>query len=258
MPDSPVPPSRWGDSPPWWLNSDASDDEPPPSAPFREDAPRASGPVPVRPTPAPMPVGPVPGPRPPQPEAVAFASGPQGSRRPRRPRRKILLLGAPGGLCALIAVVAGGTLLLGGKDGGDAKRITLRSQAGGLTRDAADPAASTAYPFITEAVRRGFLTRTGQTSAVYSGAGSNVLFVGGTVSIGDPGAFLNRARPNTVLTFQHVGRSVCGTFAVLSEVHPYCAWATSGSYGFVASNVPGQETAGLAKLTSRLRSDLER
>lgn len=167
------------------------------------------------------------------------------------------MFGAVAGLCVIAAAVAGGALLMGG-DGGPAKRITLKPEAGGLRRDASDPEASVAYPFINEAVRRGNLPRPRQTSAVYSGSAGNVLFIGGTASIDDPIAFLERAKPNTVLSFQHVGRGVCGTYAVLSAVHPYCAWATSDSYGFVASNAPAQDTADLAKLTTRLRADVER
>ncbi|MFC5182999.1 hypothetical protein [Actinomadura harenae] len=259
MPDSPVPPSRWGDSPPWWLTADTLDAEPPPSGPSREDAPpraaghapggdasgrgdRASAPADRAPTPlAPAPRAPRPG----------------GAASTRRSQRKIVLVSAVGGLCA-IAAVAAGTFLMGGGDGGPAKQITVQPEAGGLRLNAAEPAASVAFPFITEAVRRGGASRPHQTSAVYSGAASNVLFIGGTASITDPIAFLDRARPNTALSFQHVGPGVCGTFAVLSEVHPYCAWATSGSYGFVASNLPAQDTTDLAKLTTRLRGDVER
>ncbi|WP_026416234.1 hypothetical protein [Actinomadura oligospora] len=249
MPDSPVPPSRWGDSPPWWLNADAVEAQPPPSSvPSREGAPhKADGPRSTAPTPVLV-----------EHEPASRAPARDGGAPRRRPWRRIVVVGAVGGLFAVAIAVAGGTLLLGGDDGGPEKRITLRPEAGGLRRNASDPEASVAYPFIVEAVRRGSLSRTRQTSAVYSGAASNVLFVGGTASIGDPIAFLDRAKPNTVLSFQHVGRGVCGTFAVLSAVHPYCAWATSDSYGFVASNLPAQNTTDLAKLATRLRADLER
>ncbi|MEV4252956.1 hypothetical protein AB0J52_07280 [Spirillospora sp. NPDC049652] len=247
MPDPPVPPSRWGDSPPWWLTAEtlddaALDDEPPPSDASGNEAPS---------------------------EARAAASAEEEVPRPdstasgartsaRRPRRKAMLLGAVGGLCAVVAAVVGGAFLLDGEDGGTGKRITLASQAGGLHRAAADPAASTAYPFIAEAVRRGGIAWTRQTSAVYSGDMRDILFVGGTAAISDPAAFLERAKPNTVLAFRHVGRGVCGTFAVLSAVHPYCAWATSDSYGFVASNVPARDAGDLAGLVPRMRADLER
>ncbi|MCP2343785.1 hypothetical protein [Actinomadura rupiterrae] len=163
---------------------------------------------------------------------------------------------ALGGLCAL-AAVAGGMVVLKGRHDGATKVIKLSAEAGGLRKTADDPAASVAYPFIAEAVRRGRLAGAQQTSAVYTGSSRDVLFVGGTASIADPAAFLDRARPNTVLSFQRNGTAACGTFAVLSAVHPYCAWATSGSYGFVASNAPAQDTVDLAKLASRMRADLD-
>ncbi|WP_199487095.1 hypothetical protein [Actinomadura logoneensis] len=253
MPDPPVPPSRWGDSPPWWLTAEALDDVPPPSGPTGPTGP--SGPS------GPSGGGAKPETEPPAPAPVAVADAP----RPRAaetaaalPRRKIMVLGAVGGLCAAAIAAAGGALLLDGGSGKPEKRITLASRAGGLHRDATDPAASPAYPFIAEAVRRGGVGRTRQKSAVYSDEARTILFVGGSASISDPDAFLVRAKPNTVLAFRRVGRGVCGTFAVLSAVHPYCAWATSGSYGFVASNVPAPDADDLAKLLPRMRGDLER
>ncbi|MFC4911260.1 hypothetical protein [Actinomadura gamaensis] len=165
-------------------------------------------------------------------------------------------VGALGGLFAL-TVVLGGTIFIDGGDGGAVKQIRLSAEAGGLRRSSEDPAASVAYPFITEAVRRGGMPLRRQTAAVYMSEERDILFVGGTGEIADPEAFLDRAKPNTVLAAGHVGRDVCGTFAVLSAVHAYCAWATSGSYGFVASNVPAESTADLAQLVSRMRTDLE-
>ncbi|WP_285497231.1 hypothetical protein [Actinomadura sp. NBRC 104425] len=201
------------------------------------------------------------------------ASGePAVKRRTTRRIVVIMALAASVGLVAALAVGAPALRQGGSGDGGTKAarhRITAAAVAGGLQRTPGMPAATAAYPFIASAVRAGGAERAGNVAAVYADLpqrSQNVVFLGGTGKIGDPAAFLRRARPSTVLTARNVkpgkggGRGVCGTFAVLSDVHVYCSWATETSFGFVASNLPtvGDDTAAMADLMRRMRADLEK
>jgi hypothetical protein len=147
--------------------------------------------------------------------------------------------------------------------------ITAAGTAGGLRKEGTLPEAAASYPFIIAAARAGGVEPAATARAVYRDPVTNaqdVLFLGGTAQIGDPTAFLKRARPSTALTVAETipaknnGQISCGTFAVLSATHLYCAWATTNTFGFVASNDPTGEgrPAGLAALTARMRTDLEK
>ncbi|WP_146150303.1 hypothetical protein [Actinomadura rubrobrunea] len=205
----------------------------------------------------------------PQP-AAAQAKG-----RTARRAGVILALAAAVGIVAALGVGAfmlnsgGGTAQRTGGQKAPKHRVTAAASAGGLQRAPGLPAASAAYPFIAAAVRAGGAERPGNVSAVYADLPArtqNVVFIGGTGQIGDPAAFLRKARPSTVLTTREVrpgrggGRGMCGTFAVLSDVHVYCSWATPSSFGFVASNLPtvGDEIPRMAELMRRMRADLEK
>ncbi|MEU6039021.1 hypothetical protein ABZ801_26795 [Actinomadura sp. NPDC047616] len=195
----------------------------------------------------------------------------------RRTARRYVVIMAAAASVGLVAALAVGALVLrqdgasGERDGTKAPRhrVTAAAVAGGLQRTPGMPAASAAYPFLASAVRAGGAERPGNVAAVYADLpqrSQNVVFLGGTGKIGDPAAFLRKVRPGTVLTARDVkpgkggGRGVCGTFAVLSDVHVYCSWATESSFGFVASNMPtvGDGTPAMADLMRRMRADLEK
>ncbi|GAA4145521.1 hypothetical protein GCM10022416_37290 [Actinomadura keratinilytica] len=209
--------------------------------------------------------------------AVGAAQAPSGEPpAKRRTTRRIVMIMVGAASVGLVAALAVGALALrqgGSGEGGGTKttrhRITAAAVAGGLQRTPGMPAATAAYPFMASAVRAGGAERAGNVAAVYADLpqrSRNVVFLGGTGKIGDPAAFLRRARPGTVLTTRNVkpgkggGSAVCGTFAVLADVHVYCSWATDSSFGFVASNLPtvGDDTAAMADLMRRMRADLEK
>ncbi|MFF5260297.1 hypothetical protein ACFY4C_15225 [Actinomadura viridis] len=228
---------------------------PPPASPpaGRED--RA-----VRNAPPPPPLeSPPPSPAPP-PVPV-----PSSARRPRSALLAGLAVGAGVAVTALAAVL----VAVSGKEDVPVRTVAAAGTAGGLRKDAATPATSAAYPFMLAAARAGGVERAATAGGVYrdpvTGA-QNILFLGGTAPIGDPVAFLAKARPSTALTVAETvpgkggGKVSCGTFAVLAQTHLYCAWATENSFGFVASNEPAGtgQPAGLAPLTGRMRADLEK
>jgi len=147
--------------------------------------------------------------------------------------------------------------------------VTAAGTAGGLRKDDGLPEATAAYPFLLAAARAGGVAHAVTAKGAYldpSTGRQDVLFLGGKAAIGDPAAFLQRARPSTLLTAAPTvpgkggGQVSCGTFAVLSATHLYCAWATANSFGFIASNLPAETArpAGLAGLTARMRADLEK
>ncbi|TDC89685.1 hypothetical protein [Actinomadura sp. 7K507] len=150
------------------------------------------------------------------------------------------------------------------------KVIDAGPNAGGLHKDPlTPPQTSAAYPFVAGAVEAGGIPAAERGQAVYSEEPVqpvNVLFVGGTGPVGDPGAFLQKARPSTFIAGQDAdagpkgGKAVCGTFAVLAETHTFCAWATRDSYGIVASNqaAPGAQFALMSDVMRRIRNDVEK
>ncbi|MGI5164246.1 hypothetical protein ACQEU3_07820 [Spirillospora sp. CA-253888] len=176
-------------------------------------------------------------------------------------------------------VVGAVVLTAGGEE--PKPRIAAVATTSGLHRDAGVPAASAAYPFVSAGVRAGGAQGVKEVVAVYSDAPTgmrSVLFMGGTGPVGDPAAFLTRIRPSTFIAAdgtadagkaggkgdkageKAAGKTTCGTFAVLADVHAYCAWATEGSYGVVASNTPllAPQPGALADLTRQMRADLEK
>jgi hypothetical protein len=168
-----------------------------------------------------------------------------------------------------VAAAAAAVLVALSGDDVPLRKVAAGGTAGGFRKDATVPATSAAYPFIIAAARSGGVERAATARGVYrdpaTGARS-ILFLGGTAPIADPAAFLEKARPSTVLAVAPAapgkagGRVSCGTFAVLAETHLYCAWATENSFGFVASNEPAgaAQPSALAPLTLRMRADLEK
>ncbi|TDD64807.1 hypothetical protein [Actinomadura rubrisoli] len=259
----------WGASPPWWSSGSGPGDGTGPqrvqdgTGPHR--LPNGTGPLPavaVQGAPA------WDGSGPPPPGAAA--------RPGERKQVPGVLLGAGVGALLLVVLMAG-VLVFRPGDGekgtavsASKKRIAAVANAGGLRKDAMTvPLASAAYPFVAAAVQAGGVPVAKDGTAVYTEepAGKlNVLFIGGTGRVGDPGAFLQRIRPTTFITGQNAsagkdgGRAQCGTFAVLADVHLYCAWATKDSYGVVASNVstPSQPVPVMADLMRRIRRDVEK
>ncbi|MFC5754376.1 hypothetical protein [Actinomadura rugatobispora] len=212
--------------------------------------------------PAPPPPAPPAAPAPPRPPAPGAAR--------RRSKAGLIALLAVGAGVAAAAVTAVLVAVSGGDDV-PLRKVAAGSTAGGLRKDAAVPATSAAYPFIIAAARSGGVEQAATAGGVYrdpaTGA-QNILFLGGTAPIGDPAAFLKKARPSTALKVAPTvpgkgkagGQVSCGTFAVLAETHLYCAWATENSFGFVASNEPAGavQPSALAPLTLRMRTDLEK
>ncbi|QKW37986.1 hypothetical protein HUT06_31585 [Actinomadura sp. NAK00032] len=211
------------------------------------------------------------GPLPPLPAAPAPA------RRRRVPR--LLLVGGAAAVAAVALMAGALAFRTGGGDAQDTptaalpastKVITAGAAAGGLHRDALTaPKASAAYPFIAGAVEAGGVPAAKQGTAVYTAEPVrklNVLFMGGTGAVGDPAAFLRKARPTTFIQGQDTApggkgaKAFCGTFAVLAETHTYCAWATRDSYGIVAANraTVHPQFPLMTDVMRRIRKDVER
>ncbi|XVQ09182.1 hypothetical protein ACQP1W_42665 [Spirillospora sp. CA-255316] len=228
----------------------ASDSHWTPSPPLA--APQAAAPPPVPPNAVQAPPGP-------------SAPGATPRKRPKAPLMALLAVGAGVAAAAVAAVL----VAVSGGDEVPLRKVAAGGTAGGLRKDASVPAMSAAYPFIIAAARSGGVEQAVTARGVYrdpaTGA-QNILFLGGTAPIGDPTAFLKKARPSTALTAAATvpgkagGQVSCGTFAVLAETHLYCAWATENSFGFVASNEPAgaAQPSALAPLTLRMRADLEK
>ncbi|RFS83227.1 hypothetical protein D0T12_24075 [Actinomadura spongiicola] len=292
--DTPDAASPWGDARPWWT-ADHGDGTGPHGMvpdvtgpqlvigdmsggyPVVPVAQGGTGPLPVMPGPPPH--GPMlPGPTLPG----AGRQGPPPRPARRRPLRVLLVAGA---VMVASAVLMAGVVAFrveGGGDGGgrgtgttggvlaSRKVIDAGAVAGGLRRDAlTSPPASAAYPFVAGAIWATGVPVAERGQAVYAegpGRPINLLFVGGTGPVGDPAAFLRRARPTTFIAGQGAepgaqgGKAVCGTFAVLADTHTYCAWATEDSYGVVASNRPtlSPHFPLMAELMRRIRRDVER
>jgi hypothetical protein len=277
---SPLPPEPgeqdglWGASPPWWADEPAAPSagpavttgpvalvaEPPPvpaprpapeSAPVAVSAPvtaPATEPAPVsEPGPASEPVG-----------ASASGSAPAPAAADGSVpgvRRRAPLYGALVA-AAVVVVLGGGTaaVLAGGGDKPPAI-VPAPATAAGLARSTDLPQAAVTYPFATAALRAAGIERAPIVAALYGTGARQVLVLAGDDVVGDPPVFLRRARPATVLAARRAGTMTCGTFAVLAETRPYCAWATASTYGFVAA-----EDAGAGDLTgvaARLRAALE-
>ncbi|MBO2445518.1 hypothetical protein J4573_00280 [Actinomadura barringtoniae] len=196
-----------------------------------------------------------------------------------RPRKKRSTAGVFGAIFAvgvgLVIVAVAGYLILKPADGRTAtpvqkKRVVgAAGVAGGLNRTTALPAATAAYPFVMAGVRAAGADEPGNAVAVYSAplvGPQQLLFVGGVTDTGDPLEFLNKVKPSTALTANTEapgkggGQAVCGTFQVLSDVHVYCAWATKGSFGVIATNMPTPipDIAGMAALMGKMRGDLDK
>ncbi|WP_030170863.1 hypothetical protein [Spirillospora albida] len=263
---APVP---WGSSRPWWLTSDGEGSGAHPAVGTGPHTAVGTGPHPAlgtgpHPTAAPVPAG------------WDGQAPPAASRRP-----PVLLLGAAAGAVLLLVLVAGVVVLRtgggekSGASGGPAastRRIAAAATAGGLVRGQTPPAATAAYPFVEGAVQAGGVPAAKDGVAVYAqppAGPMQILFMGGTGRVGEPGAFLARMRPTTVITSaaddpgQGGGKAMCGTFAVLGDVHAYCAWATRDSFGIVASDVPlpdpaNARAAELAHLMRAIRRDVEK
>ncbi|WP_242893967.1 hypothetical protein [Actinomadura litoris] len=239
----------WGASLPWWSVDQGGGTGP-------QNVQDGTGPHAVPPPPngtGPLPVAP----QPPLPGAGPGERGPV-------PR---VLLGAGVGALLVVVLLAGVLAFRsnGGKKTGSEitaskRRITAVAVAGGLRRDGtAQPVTSAAYPFVAAAVKAGGVPVSKDGVAVYAdapGGPLNVLFMGGTGAVGDPVAFLRTIRPPTFIAAQSTGpgkeggRALCGSFAVLAEVHVYCAWATKDSYGVVASNIAVRAAANATNATN--------
>ncbi|MFI0454418.1 hypothetical protein [Actinomadura sp. 6N118] len=272
---------------PWWMSAPdvrvAEGPIPGPPATLM-DGGHGSGPMPVLPVQAPPPLpehrvpdsqtsggwqvvpdGPVEGPVPPLPAPY----------QPKQRSRGGLLIGTAlsAGICLLALIAAG--VLYTGMDGGSAsppkltRAIVIVPVAGGLTKSPEPAATTAAYPFLQAGVRAAGAERPRNVAAVYSGvpmAPRNVVFYGGTGDLGSPEAFLRKSRPSTVIATVKAnpgrggGQGLCGTFAVLSDVHVYCAWATRTSFGIIADNAPtaAPDTAAMAVLMAQMRPDLEK
>ncbi|WP_344595998.1 hypothetical protein [Actinomadura vinacea] len=203
-------------------------------------------------------------PRPPAPPAPAPPRP-----APERKSKTGLMAAVAVGVGVLAAAVTAVLVVVAGGDDVPLRKVAAAGTAGGLRKDPSAPAMSSAYPFVIAAIRAGGVEKAATARGVYrdqvNGAQS-ILFLGGTAAIGDPAAFLKKARPSTVLTAAKTppgkagGQISCGTFAVLRETHLFCAWATENSFGFVASNEPAAAARpnALAPLTLRMRTDLEK
>ncbi|MFG2003372.1 hypothetical protein ACGFNU_29855 [Spirillospora sp. NPDC048911] len=281
------------DGEPWWMSApDVRAAEGPVSGPpgTLMDGGQVSGPLPILPVqaqpPRPdqragdartsggwqvVPDGPVDGPAPPLP--VPYQ--PKQGKSVKSSGRGGLLIGTvlTAGIGLLVLVAAG--VLYGGLDDGApappklTRAIVIAPVAGGLTKSPESAAMTAAYPFIQAGVRGAGAERPRNVAAVYAGtpmAPQNVVFYGGTGDLGDPDAFLKKSRPNTTIATVKAnpgrggGQAVCGTFAVLSDVHVYCAWATRVSFGVIADNAPtaAPDTAAMAALMARMRPELEK
>ncbi|TDE25269.1 hypothetical protein [Actinomadura sp. 6K520] len=191
-------------------------------------------------------------------------------------------------LCAGMALVAAGALVVGmfvfrldgeagaGRDArttgvpASGKVIEAGGSAGGLAKDPlTPPQASAAYPFVAAAIRAAGVPVSARGEAVYGEEPArpvNVLFMGGTGPVGNPEAFLQKVQPTTFIAGQDAdpgdrgGKAVCGTFAVLAEIHTFCAWATRDSYGVVASNraTLNPQFPLMADVMRRIRNDVEK
>ncbi|TDC55198.1 hypothetical protein E1281_13875 [Actinomadura sp. KC345] len=291
----PAPPAPWGGSRPWW-SAETGDGTGPHQMPAYGTGPHGvlpdgtgphgvvrggsgahpvvaggSGAHPI----VPGGTGPLP---------VVPGHGPPGRQAPAGKKRLPRFL-----LIAGTTLVAAGVLLVGvlgfrmdeggagaGKDArttgspASEKVIAAGPNAGGLYEDPlTTPQTSAAYPFVASAVEAGGVPAAERGLAVYSGEPAqpvNVLFVGGTGPVGDPGDFLRKARPSTFIAGQDAdagrkgGEAGCGTFAVLAETHTFCAWATEDSYGIVASNraALSAQYALMADVMQRIRNDVEK
>lgn len=272
---------------PWWMSAPdvrvAEGPIPGPPATLM-DGGHGSGPMPILPVQAPPPLpehrvpdsqtsggwqvvpdGPVEGSAPPLPAPY----------QPKQRGRGGLLIGTAlsAGIC-LLALIAAGVLYTGMDGGSDSppkltRAIVIVPAAGGLTKSPEPAATTAAYPFIQAGVRAARAERPRNVAAVYSGvpmAPRNVVFYGGTGDLGNPEAFLRKSRPSTVIATVKAnpgpggGQGLCGTFAVLSDVHVYCAWATRTSFGIIADNAPTPvpDTAAMAVLMAKMRPDLEK
>lgn len=287
-----VAPTPWGDSVPWWSAEPRGGTGPQrvadPSGPQRLPS-DGSGPLPVQPDgtgPHRMPNGT-------GPHRIPNGTGPHRTPNGTGPlppvpdvparRGSGMLLGAGAGAVLLVILVAGVLLLRSGDATGETsggrartakafestRTIAAGATAGGLRRGALPPRVAVAYPFVMGGVEAGGIPAAEKGAAVYTEGPDgvfDVLFVGGTGQVGDPAAFLRKIRPTTFIGAQNAnpgeagGKAVCGTFAVLTEVHTYCAWATGDSYGVVASNVASQQPryAMMDALMLRIRADVER
>ncbi|GAA2600885.1 hypothetical protein SMC26_27240 [Actinomadura fulvescens] len=272
---------------PWWMSAPdvkvAEGPVPGPPATLM-DGGHASGPLPILPVQAPPPLpehrvpdaltsggwqvvpdGPVDGPAPPLPAPYEA----------KRRSRGGLLIGTAlsAGICLLALIAAG--VLYSRLDGDSAsppkltRAIAIVPTAGGLTKSPEPAAATAAYPFVQAGVRAAGAELPRNVAAVYAGspmAPQNVVFYGGTGDLGDPDAFLRKSRPSTAIATVKAnpgrggGQGVCGTFAVLADVHVYCAWATRTSFGVIADNAPtsAPDTAAMATLMAKMRADLEK
>ncbi|WP_067828941.1 hypothetical protein [Actinomadura kijaniata] len=253
-----IPGPSYGGAPPWWLQQD--EDAAAPS--------RVSGPMPTvadfAPEPPPAPEQPPPHPGPAPRAVVDAVLAPAAAPAGRRGGPKIVV-GLAAGAVLVLAVAAGGYAALARFSGPPEYKIVTPASVAGMRKDTREPAAGAAYPFVSAGVENGAVAGP-RAVAVYLDGARNVLFMGGTGAVGDPAAFLRRARPSTTIRTgpaapaRNGGQAVCGTFAVLADVHAYCAWATETSYGVVASNTPSAlaRPAELRDLMRRLRPEVER
>src|SRR5690606_3448192 len=131
------------------------------------------------------------------------------------------------------------------------------------------PQASAAYPFVAGAIKAAGIPVAERGQAVYGDQTArqvNVLFMGGTGPVGDPETFLHKVQPTTFIARQDAvpgnkrGKTVGGTFAILSETLTYYARVTEHSYGVVASNraTLNPQFPLIADVMRRIRNDVER
>ncbi|MFS2291939.1 MAG: hypothetical protein FWJ90_04465 [Actinomadura sp.] len=208
---------------------------------------------------------------------------PGGAKSAGKRFRKLVLIAGAAAVAAGVLVVGALAFRQGGGSGGAADRsastsgvskstrvIEAGGAAGGLAKDPlTPPQASAAYPFVAGAIKAAGIPVAERGQAVYGDQTArqvNVLFMGGTGPVGDPETFLQKVQPTTFIAGQDAdpgnkgGKAVCGTFAVLSETHTFCAWATEDSYGVVASNraTLNPQFPLIADVMRRIRDDVER
>lgn len=167
-----------------------------------------------------------------------------------------------GGLVLIIAIVVVVVVAFGSKR----YIVNTPSVAGGYQlKSPSDATTSTIMNAQRSAVRSTGAKIDTVVSGVYQDPSSasstqqDVIFVGGTGDIGDPGTFIRSGRPttNTTASITDIdpggdGKGSCVELAAGSLA--YCMWATEHSFGIVTANKPATEVAGILR---RMRPDLE-
>lgn len=185
---------------------------------------------------------------------------------PKTKSRTGLVLGLVGGSLVVVLLLGAGAFFVVGDGLAPERTITVVEQAGGLTRTDDAPADLGVYAHIASAVRAGDVELDSTATSVYETHGEDLLlFYGGTGNIGDPEEFLTTATPVTLRKTPVVTdadkdtKEACATYGPGDQELPYCAWATSNSFGFVAPEDERiTEDYDVKKLLGILRSNVER